>query len=130
MKWFDRFRQATIHKNRAKPDLPNRENTIPQSPEPDVQQEEPSGNTSPLAMAPEATLNLSPREKEVFQFLIAGAKMKDIADKLGIKTSTVNGYCRQIYRRLGVNSKPQLILRYSDYWKKTEEPSGSQSLRD
>ena len=60
-------------------------------------------------------LKLSPREEEVFQGLLAGEKMKDIAKELGIKTSTVCGYCREIYRELEVNSKAKLILRYSKY---------------
>ena len=47
-----------------------------------------------------AISNLSPREAEVFQHLMSGEKMKDIAEVLGIRTSTVNGYCRQIYRQL------------------------------
>ena len=58
---------------------------------------------------------LSPRETEVFQGLLAGEKMKDIATVLGIRTSTVCGYCREIYRELGVNSKAKLILQYSNY---------------
>ena len=58
---------------------------------------------------------LSPRESEVFQGLLAGEKMKDIATVLGIRTSTVCGYCREIYRELGVTSKAKLILRYSKY---------------
>ena len=51
----------------------------------------------------------------MFQGLLAGEKMKDIAVVLGIRTSTVCGYCREIYRELGVNSKAKLILRYSKY---------------
>ena len=63
----------------------------------------------------QAVQKLSPREAEVFQCLLKGAKMKDIAEELNIKTSTVNGYCREIYRQLGVNSKALLILRYSNF---------------
>ena len=61
-----------------------------------------------------AVVKLAPREKEVFARCLEGAKMKDIAAELGIKTSTVNGYCREIYRKLEVNSKVQLVLLYSD----------------
>ena len=60
---------------------------------------------------------LTKREAQVFQYLLNGEKMKDIAGKLGIRTSTVNGYCREVYRKLNVNSKALLILRYSRYRK-------------
>ena len=63
----------------------------------------------------EAISRLSSREKEVFLFCMEGMKMKDIAVIMNIKTSTVNGYCRDIYRKLGVNSKTQLIIKYSEY---------------
>lgn len=65
---------------------------------------------------PEVEAALYPREKEVFKRLLKDAKMKEIAAELGIETSTVNGYCRDIYRKLGVNSKAQLILRYAVRW--------------
>ena len=62
-----------------------------------------------------AVSRLAPREKEVFARCLEGAKMKDIAVELNIKTSTVNGYCREVYRKLGVHSKVQLVLAYSEY---------------
>ena len=68
-----------------------------------------------------AVLNLSPREMDVFQGLLAGEKMKDIANVLGIRTSTVCGYCKEIYRELGVNSKAKLILRYSAFRRSNQQ---------
>ena len=76
-----------------------------------------------------AVQKLSAREKEVFLMSLEGAKMKDMASVLHIKTSTVNGYCREIYRKLNVNSKPQLILQYSHlkrYLVKSK-PAGNES---
>ena len=63
----------------------------------------------------QALTRLSPREKTVFARSLEGMKMKDIASELQIKTSTVNGYCREIYKKLGVHSKAQLILEYLKY---------------
>ena len=63
----------------------------------------------------QAVARLTPREREVFARFLEGAKMKEIAGELQIKTSTVNGYCRDMYRKLGVNSKAQLILQYSKF---------------
>ena len=63
----------------------------------------------------QAVARLAPREREVFYRCLEGAMMKDIAAELNIKTSTVNGYCREVYKKLGVNGKVQLILLYSEY---------------
>ncbi len=62
----------------------------------------------------EVLAKLSPREQQVLVRLLEGMKMREIAGELEIQTSTVNGYCREIYRKLGVNSKAMLILRYAD----------------
>ncbi|MCL2060451.1 MAG: helix-turn-helix transcriptional regulator [Oscillospiraceae bacterium] len=66
----------------------------------------------------QAVARLSPREAEVFAHCLKGAKMKDIADAMHIKTSTVNSYCKEVYKKLGVNSKTQLILQYFEYTEK------------
>ena len=66
----------------------------------------------------QALARLAPREAEVFAHCLNGTKMKDIAEEMRIKTSTVNGYCREIYKKLGVNSKAQLIIKYAGVYKK------------
>ena len=94
MKWLDRLKQVIkFHPDQTSPDL-----------------DEVTKQSDDSAIS-----KLYPREREVFQHLLRGAMMKDIAAELNIKTSTVNGYCREIYRKLEVNSKAQLILKYSDY---------------
>ena len=67
------------------------------------------------AFRQQAVAKLSPREKAVFHRCLEAAKMKDIAVELKIKTSTVNGYCKEVYKKLGVHSKGQLILLYSEF---------------
>ncbi|GHT85889.1 hypothetical protein FACS18947_5190 [Bacteroidia bacterium] len=59
-----------------------------------------------------AVSKLTPREREVFTLLIEGAKLKDIAEVLGVKFSTVNTHQKSIYKKLGVNTRAECIIRY------------------
>ncbi|NLW78940.1 MAG: helix-turn-helix transcriptional regulator [Ruminococcaceae bacterium] len=55
---------------------------------------------------------LTQREHDVFELLIKGKKMREIADELGIKYSTVNTHQKSVYKKLGVTSRVECILRY------------------
>ena len=57
-------------------------------------------------------LNLSPREKEVATLLLRGMTMRQVSADLGITESTVHGYCRTLYKRLGINSRTELFVRF------------------
>jgi len=119
--WFDRIKEAFTSKRSSKPEA---NESITKKPEqrpprntkkkksPDASNETASGRKEDTRTPVE---RLFPREREVFIRLLEGMKMRDIADELNIKTSTVNGYCREVYRKLGVNSKAQLILRYAEF---------------
>lgn len=63
----------------------------------------------------ETIMTLTPREKEVFHMLLEGMKAKEIAAKVSISIWGANYFIKQIYRKLGVNSKTELILRYYDF---------------
>jgi DNA-binding CsgD family transcriptional regulator len=54
-------------------------------------------------------LDLSPREREVCLLMIAGLDRNHIAQKLGVKPSTVVYFTRQLYRRLDINQQSQLL---------------------
>lgn len=69
------------------------------------------------------TVTLTPRERDVFLLLIRGMKEKDIAAALGISRSGVGFFTKRIYRKLGVNSKPALIVRYGNFGKIEGEKS-------
>lgn len=56
---------------------------------------------------------LTPRERDVFALLLKGIKEKDIAAALGISRSAVGFFTKKIYKKLGVHSKPELIVRYA-----------------
>lgn len=55
------------------------------------------------------TFNLSQREYEVFQCLISGMSNQEIQDKLFISLPTVKKHLSNIYQKLGVDGRRQLI---------------------
>jgi DNA-binding NarL/FixJ family response regulator len=61
--------------------------------------------------APASSEALSAREQQVVQAIVDGLSYKLIADRLGITLDTVRYYIRQIYRKLHVNSKAEVIAR-------------------
>jgi len=52
---------------------------------------------------------LSPRELEVFQFLVDGLRAKDIADRLEISPKTVDTYRASLMRKLNVQDLVSLV---------------------
>ena len=63
----------------------------------------------------DAVLTLTTREKEVFYMLLEGMKAREIASEASITIWGANYFIKQIYRKLGVNSKTELILQYFDF---------------
>ncbi len=57
---------------------------------------------------------LTPKEKAVLQLLLEGMTLRQIAGELGMKYDSVNFHYKNIYRKLEVNSKIELILRYGN----------------
>lgn len=60
-------------------------------------------------------LRLTPKETEVCVLLLNGLTMRQISGALGIAYSTVNTYCTSIYRKLGINSKTELLVMFSEH---------------
>lgn len=58
---------------------------------------------------------LTPREKQVFYMLLEGMKAKEIAFKASISVSGVNYFIKRIYRKLNVNTKTELVIRYFEF---------------
>jgi NarL family two-component system response regulator LiaR len=54
-------------------------------------------------------VQLSEREKEVLARVVAGEQTKEIAAALIIAPSTVKYHLQQLYRKLGVSNRPQLV---------------------
>jgi DNA-binding CsgD family transcriptional regulator len=60
----------------------------------------------------DSIMTLTPREKQVFYMLLEGMKAKDIALNASISVSGANYFIKRIYRKLNVNTKTELVLRY------------------
>lgn len=57
---------------------------------------------------------LSRRELEVFAHLLTDKTQAQIAEDLFITHSSVHFHCKNIYRKLGIKSRKQLLIRYKD----------------
>ncbi len=56
--------------------------------------------------------DLSEREKQVVDGIVAGLSYKLVADHMNISIDTVRKYIKSIYRKLQINSKGELIAKY------------------
>jgi DNA-binding NarL/FixJ family response regulator len=55
---------------------------------------------------------LTPREKQVLEFLAQGHMYKEIADQLSLSVPTINCYIRSIYEKLQVHSRSQAVAKF------------------
>lgn len=58
--------------------------------------------------------NLSKRELEVFSQLLTDKTQPQIAEALYITHSSVHFHCKNIYKKLGINSRRQLLIKYKE----------------
>lgn len=58
------------------------------------------------------TALLTRREYEIYLLLVDGYTLKESAEKLSIKYSTANTHMTGVYKKLGVNSRAELIINY------------------
>ncbi len=63
------------------------------------------------------TYSLSPRESEVFMLLARGRDVYHISEELFISTSTVQFHCKNIYRKLDIHRKQELITLVDNFEK-------------
>jgi DNA-binding NarL/FixJ family response regulator len=56
--------------------------------------------------------NLSPRERQILDLLVAGCFFKEIADQLGIGGETVRTHVNHIYQKLHVRSRTEAVVKY------------------
>ncbi len=61
------------------------------------------------AVAPDAA-RLTQREEEVLSMMGRGLKAAEIGRRLSISVNTVNGYVREVYRKLGISSRAEAAL--------------------
>lgn len=53
--------------------------------------------------------SLTPREQEALHFLLDGLSEKEVGEEMGITPASAHQYAVSIYRKLGVNSRAQLL---------------------
>jgi len=54
---------------------------------------------------------LTTREREVLQGLAVGLTLPELADRIGVRQSTIRTHCLRLYARLGVNSRMGAVRR-------------------
>lgn len=55
---------------------------------------------------------LTPRETDLYHMLLEGYTLKEAAMELSIKYSTANTHMTAIYKKLKINSRAELIIKY------------------
>ena len=63
---------------------------------------------SPIAEAEK----LSAREREILELIIAGLSNKEIADRLSMSVLTLRWHLKQIYKKLHVHSRVEVVLKF------------------
>jgi DNA-binding CsgD family transcriptional regulator len=58
--------------------------------------------------------DLSPREKDVYTLLLTELSMKEIAHALKLSYSGVNFHTQNLYRKLGIQSRTELLVRFGN----------------
>ena len=60
--------------------------------------------------------NLSVRELEIFEQLMTDKTLAAIADKLCITQSAVHFHCKNIYKKLDISNRRQLLIKYKELY--------------
>ena len=68
-----------------------------------------------LGVHPELA-DLSHREMEVFELLLSDRTLLSIADELCISESAAHFHCKNIYKKLGISNRRQLLITYKDLY--------------
>jgi len=112
VRFFDRFKKETRHKNENENN--SLQNECVESNYTDNQSV--SGLIKQFPFSEDEkkdfVLSLTPREKDIYLLLIEGFTLKEVAKQSGIKYSTVNTHMTQIYKKLKVNTRAELIINY------------------
>ena len=66
---------------------------------------------------------LTRQEQKVFDLLLTGAIPKDIANELNISHNTVLNHQRSIYRKLGIHSIKELLVKYMPAKESADNPT-------
>ena len=59
---------------------------------------------------------LSKRELEVFDHLLSDKTLSQIAEEMYLSYSSVHFHCKNIYRKLQLSGRKQLLMQYKDFY--------------
>jgi len=59
---------------------------------------------------------LSARELEVFDYLLSDKTLSKIAEEMVLSYSSVHFHCKNIYRKLNLSNRRQLLITYKDLY--------------
>ena len=107
--------RAAIELNRRAADVytPGKNDSVPTQTALDATQESQEAHASDKADVVGAVVarhGLSPREADVLRLLVAGESTAQIQDELCIAAGTFNYHMRNIYSKLGVHSRQELLV--------------------
>lgn len=69
------------------------------------------GEVAPKKLSPTLTAGLSRRMKDTLQLLLAGDSEKEVAAKLGLSQHTVHIHVKNLYKRLDVCTRAELMAK-------------------
>jgi DNA-binding CsgD family transcriptional regulator len=69
------------------------------------------------------SFRISPREMDVAKLVCSGFSNEEIASRLGIKITTVKTHLRNVYRRIRVQRKLDMLLMFLDHGSKYTNPA-------
>jgi DNA-binding NarL/FixJ family response regulator len=84
-------------------------------------------DAAPTEPTGDAIATLTPREREVFDLLIAGATNNEVATRLGISPKTADSHRTHVFRKVGVHSIVQLVRLAARHGLLDDDPTGSSS---
>lgn len=61
-------------------------------------------------------VDLTSKEMEVFEKLLTEKTVAKIAEELFLSTSSVHFHCKNIYKKLNVSNRKQLLINYKDLY--------------
>jgi DNA-binding CsgD family transcriptional regulator len=108
-----------FHRRTGKPPFSDRDRTVVHVMFQQVDWLHRAGSNVP---ASENVIELSPRERHVTMLLMGGDSRKQVAAKLRLSQHTVADYLKEIYRKLGVNSRAELLAKFLPI--RRSEPNG------
>lgn len=67
--------------------------------------------------------SLTDKQRQIFEKLLKGINNEQIADEMGLATSTIKGHLQEVYLKLGVPNRYVAVIQYRDTYYKMKKMS-------